>query len=130
MLSHVLLLHTTPLPMGFSRQEYGVSCYFLLQRIFPIQRLKLGLLHCMCSPVLQAGSLPMSHQGSPVTNIIDWENLQSNLTCILFVLHSVLFLTKVHLVKAIVFPVVMYGCESWTIKKAESRRIDAFKLLC
>ena len=38
--------------------------------------------------------------------------------------------TKVHLVKAIVFPVVMYGCESWTIKKAECRRIDAFKLWC
>ena len=37
--------------------------------------------------------------------------------------------TKVHLVKAMVFPVVMYGCESWTIKKAESRRIDAFDLL-
>ena len=36
--------------------------------------------------------------------------------------------TKVHLVKAIVFPVVMYGCESWTIKKAEHRRIDAFEL--
>ena len=34
--------------------------------------------------------------------------------------------TKVHLVKAMVFPVVMYGCESWTIKKAEHRRIDAF----
>ena len=36
--------------------------------------------------------------------------------------------TKVHLVKAMVFPVVMYGCESWTIKKAEHRRIDAFEL--
>ena len=36
---------------------------------------------------------------------------------------------KVHLVKAMVFPVVMYGCESWTVKKAECRRIDAFKLL-
>ena len=36
--------------------------------------------------------------------------------------------TKVHLVKAMVFPVVMYGCESWTIKKAEHQRIDAFKL--
>ena len=35
-------------------------------------------------------------------------------------------LTKVHIVKAVVFPVVMYGCESWTIKKAESLRIDAF----
>ena len=38
--------------------------------------------------------------------------------------------TKVHLVKAMVFPVVMYGCESWTIKKAEGPRIDAFELWC
>ena len=37
---------------------------------------------------------------------------------------------KVHLVKAMVFPVVMYGCESWTIKKAEPQRIDAFELWC
>ena len=38
--------------------------------------------------------------------------------------------TKVHLVKTMVFPVVMYGCESWTIKKAEHQRIDAFELWC
>ena len=38
--------------------------------------------------------------------------------------------TKVHLVKAMVFPVVMYGCESWTVKKAEHLRIDAFELWC
>ena len=38
--------------------------------------------------------------------------------------------TKVHRVKSMVFPVVMYGCESWTIKKADSRRIDDFKLWC
>ena len=38
--------------------------------------------------------------------------------------------TKVRLVKAMVFPVVMYGCESWTVKKAERRRIDAFELRC
>ena len=38
--------------------------------------------------------------------------------------------TKVHLVKAMVFPVVMYGCETWTIKKAERQRIDAFALWC
>ena len=38
--------------------------------------------------------------------------------------------TKVHLVKAMVFPVVMYECESWTMKKAECRRIDAFELWC
>ena len=43
---------------------------------------------------------------------------------------DITFPTKVHLVKAMVFPVVMYGCESWTIKKAEHQRIDAFKLWC
>ena len=41
---------------------------------------------------------------------------------------DIILLTKVHLVKAMVFPVVMYGCGSWTIKKAERRRIDAFEL--
>ena len=39
-------------------------------------------------------------------------------------------MTKVHVVKAMAFPVVMYGCESWTIKKAERRRMDAFELWC
>jgi len=43
---------------------------------------------------------------------------------------NIILPTKVHLVKAMVFPVVMYGCESWTVKKAECRRIDAFKLWC
>ena len=38
--------------------------------------------------------------------------------------------TKVHLLKALVFPVVMYGCESWTVKKAEHQKIDAFELWC
>ena len=43
---------------------------------------------------------------------------------------DITLLTKVHLVKDVVFPVVMYGCESWTIKKVESQRIDAFELWC
>ena len=43
---------------------------------------------------------------------------------------DITLLTKVRLVKAIIFPVVMYGCESWTVKKAERRRIDAFELWC
>ena len=48
----------------------------------------------------------------------------------IFKSRDITLLTKVHLVKATVFPVVMYGCESWTVKKAESRRIDAFELCC
>ena len=51
-------------------------------------------------------------------------NLDSKLKSI-----DITLLTKVHLVKAMVFPVVMYGCENWTIKKAESQRIDAFELV-
>ena len=43
---------------------------------------------------------------------------------------DITLLTKVHIVKAMVFSAVMYGCESWTIKKAERRRIDAFELWC
>ena len=43
---------------------------------------------------------------------------------------DVILLTKVRIVKGMVFPVVMYGCESWTIKKAERQRIDAFELCC
>ena len=46
----------------------------------------------------------------------------------IFKSRDITLLTKVHVVKAMVFPVVMYGCESWTVKKAERRRIDAFEL--
>ena len=48
----------------------------------------------------------------------------------IFKSRDIILPTRVHLVKAMVFPVVMYGCESWTAKKAECRRIDAFKLWC
>ena len=48
----------------------------------------------------------------------------------IFKSRGITFPTKVHLVKAMVFPVVMYGCESWTIRKAERQRIEAFKLWC
>ena len=48
----------------------------------------------------------------------------------IFKSRDITLLTKVHLAKAMVFPVVMYGCESWTVKKAEHRRIDAFELWC
>ena len=53
----------------------------------------------------------------------------SNLDSI-FKSRDITLLTKVHLVKAMVFPVVMYGCESWTVKKAERRRSDAFEVWC
>ena len=57
------------------------------------------------------------------------KNIMTNLDSILKS-RDITLLTKVHLVKAMVFPVVMYGCESWTVKKAECQRIDAFELWC
>ena len=48
----------------------------------------------------------------------------------IFKSRDIILSTKVHLVKAMVFPMAMYGCESWTVKKAERRRIDAFELWC
>ena len=53
----------------------------------------------------------------------------TNLDCVLKS-RNITLSTKVHIVKAMVFPIVMYGCESWTIKKAEHKRIDAFELWC
>ena len=58
--------------------------------------------------------------GKKVMNILDS----------IFKSRDITWSTKVHLVKAMVFPVVMYGCESWTIKKAECQRINAFELWC
>ena len=57
------------------------------------------------------------------------EEVMTNLDSILKS-RDITLLTKVHLVKAMTFPVVMYGCESWTIKNAECQRIDAFELWC
>jgi len=78
--------------------------------------------------------------GSKITANDDWNHeikrylllrrkVMTNLDSILKS-RDITLLTKVHLVKAMVFPVVMYGCESWTIKKAEHQRIDAFELWC
>ena len=60
-----------------------------------------------------------------VQYIQEFHNLDS-----IFKSRDITLLTKVRLVKAMVFPVVMYGCESWTVKKAESQRIDAFEMWC
>ena len=61
--------------------------------------------------------------------LLPWRKVMTNLDSILKSSHIILP-TKVRLVKAVVFPVVMYGCESWTVKKAECRKIGAFELWC
>ena len=64
-----------------------------------------------------------------VNLLAPWKKSYTNLDSILKS-RDIILSTKVRLVKALVFPVVMYGCESWTIKKAERQRIDAFELWC
>ena len=60
--------------------------------------------------------------------LVSWKKSNDQLSILKS--RDITLLTKVHLVKAMVFPVVMYGCESWTIKKAECQRIKAFELWC
>ena len=67
--------------------------------------------------------------GETVETVIDFISVMTNLDSILKS-RDITLPMKVCLVKAMVFPVVMYGCESWTIKKAEHQRIDAFELWC
>ena len=82
------------------------------------------------SPCCTAGSWwKACHTIVTVIMVITKEQARTNLDSILKS-RDITLPTKVCLVKAMVFPVVMYGCESWTIKKAEHQRIDAFKLWC
>ena len=91
----------------------GVGCHSFLQGIFPTQGSNLGLLHCRQILYL------LSHQGQYIEN-------DKPRQCIEKQRHH--FAEKVRIVKAMVFPVVMYACESWTIMKAECQIIDAFEL--
>ena len=72
-------------------------------------------------------SLQMVTAATKLRHLLLGRKAMTNLDCILKS-RDITLLTKVCIVKAIVFPVVMYGCESWTIKKAEHQRIDAFEL--
>ena len=78
---------------------------------------------------LTAKSLHMVTAAMKLRHLLLWRNAMTNLDSILKS-KDITLPTKVHLVKAMVFPVVLYGCASWTVKKAECRRIDTFKLWC
>ena len=72
-------------------------------------------------------SLQMVNAAMKLRHLLLGRKVMTNLDSI-FKSRDITLPTKVHLVKAMVFPVVMYGCKSWTVKKAEHRRIDAFEL--
>ena len=82
------------------------------------------ILSVILMPVAQRTNLPFSHLRRPIILLLPP-------SCeFLLCTRDISLLTKVHIVKAMIFPVVMYRCESWTVKKADCWRIDAFKLWC
>ena len=99
-------------PWDSPGKNTGVGCH-VLQEIFPTEGLNPGLLHCVQTLYC------LSHQGNPMTNPDD---ILKN--------RDITLQTKVHVVKAMFFLVVMYRCYGWTTKNAENQRIDAFKLWC
>ena len=141
--------------MDFPGKNTGMGCHFLLQGIFPAQGSNPRLLH-----LLQIGSQIVYNcitsweiDRKTVETVSDFIFLSSKITAdgdfsheikrplllgrkvmtnidSIFKSRDITMLTKVYLVKAMVFPVVMYGCENWTVKKAECGRIDAFELWC
>ena len=84
---------------------------------------------CDLAAVAAAKSLQMVTAAMKLRRLLLGRKVMTNLDSI-FKSRDITLPTKVRLVKAMVFPVVMYGCESWTLKKAEHRRIDAFELRC
>ena len=117
---------------------------FLPSTMFPYYYESILLTQCNC-PFFQRCNLALQSSGLGVIHIALSHNgdcsheikrrlllgrkVMTNLDSI-FKSRDITLPTKVCLVKAMVFPVVMYGCESWTVKKAERRRIDAFELWC
>ena len=136
-----------------------MGCHFLLQEVSPTQGLNLGLPHCRQTfyCLSHQGSLVQPHYflpirrgkdrgsdrfsllGSKITVVVDCSHkirrlllgrkAMTNLDSVLKS-RNITLLTEVRIVQAMIFPVVMYGCESWTVKKAEHQRIDAFELWC
>ena len=119
---------TLPRPWDSPGKNTGVGCHFLLQCMKVKSEVKsLSRVQPSATPWTAAYRAPPSMRvsrqeywsGVPLTNLDS-----------IFKSRDITLPTKLHLVKAMVFPAVMYGCESWTIKKAERRRIDAFELWC
>ena len=122
-----------PHPWDSPGKNTGEGCHFLLQ----CMKVKRESEVAQSCPTLR-DPMDCSPPGSPIHGIFPGKSTGVGCHCLLCItnLDSILktrvitWPTKVHLVKAMVFPVVMYGCESWTVKKAEHRRTDAFELWC
>ena len=143
-------------PWNSPGKNTGVGCHFLLQCVkVKEESEKTGLkLNIQKTKIMASGSITSWEiDGETVETVSDFIFLGSKITAdgdcsheikrrlllgrkvvtnldSIFKSRDITLPTKVHVVKAMVFPVVMYGCESWIVKKAEHRRIDAFELWC
>ena len=110
----------------------GVGCHFLIQCMKVKNESEVAQLSPTLGDPMDCSLPGSSIHGISQARVLEWGAIAFSVTNLDSTLKSrdITLPTKVRLVKAMVFPVVMYGCESWTIKKAEHRRIDAFELWC
>ena len=121
-----------PRPWDSPGKNTGVGCHFLLQ-CMKVKSESEVTHSCPTIPDTTDCSPPDSSiHGIFQTRVLEWGAITFSVASLDSILKSrgTALATKVHLVKFMVFPVVMYGCESWTIKKAEHQRSDAFELWC
>ena len=119
-----------PRPWDSPGKNTGVGCHFLLQCMKVKSESEVAQ-SCLTFSNPMDCSLPGSSvHGIFQARVLEWLAIAFSMTNLDSILKSrnITLPTKVHLVKAIIFPVVMYGCESWIIKKAEHQRIDSFEL--
>ena len=119
-------------PWDCPGKNTGVGCHFLLQ-CMKVKSESEGAQSCLTLRDPMDCSLPGSSvHGIFQARVLEWVAIAFSMTNLDSILKRgvITLLTKICLVKAMVFPVVTYGCESWTLKKAERRRTDAFVLWC
>ena len=129
---HRRQLTRLPHPWDSPGKNTGVGCHFLLQCMKVKSKSEVAQSCPTLSDPMDCSPPRSSIHGILQARVLEWGAIAFSVTNLDNVLKSrdITLPTKVHLVKTMVFPVVMYGCESWTVKKTEHQRIDAFELWC
>ena len=121
-----------PCPWDSPGKNTGVGCHFLLQYMKVKSESEVAQSGPTLSDPMDCSLPGSSIHGIFQARVLEWGAIAFSVINLDSILKSrdIILLTEVHLVKAMIFPVVIYRCESWTIKKAECWRIDAFELWC
>ena len=121
-----------PRPWDSPGKNTGVGCHVLLQCMKVKSESEVAQSYLTLRDPMDCSPPGSSIHGTLKARVLEWGAIAFSMINLDSILKNrdITLLTKVHLVKAVVFPIVMYGCESWTIKKTEQRRIDVFELWC